>query len=230
MAGKFLRPIPMTETWTISVGGRVYGPYSLEQMRGFHGEGRLAAHSLIARSGEDQFHPAQEDPDLAALLGEAVEKPAGEDAGEDAGDGGAAPESQQDSQPETQPESRDGAAAPHRFGRSEPDIIGGPSHYVIITDMKSRAITGLEEEIFNMGPAHRFMPQAWVLTSEATLNTIRNRLVQKMGKIDTLFIVDAAHDRAAWFNFGPENDSRMRRSWSRPQEFHGTERRSVRRA
>ena len=24
----------MPESWTISVGGRVYGPYSLEQMRG----------------------------------------------------------------------------------------------------------------------------------------------------------------------------------------------------
>lgn len=211
----------MSETWTISVGGRVYGPYSLEQMRGFHGEGRLADHSLIARSGEEQFHPAQEDPELAPLFAPA----AGPDLNK-------APEKTGDN-PTAGPETPAGeieGREPHRFGRGATDIAGGPSHYVIITDMKSRAITGLEEEIFNMGPAHRFMSQAWVLTSEASLNTIRNRLVQKMGKIDTLFIVDAAHDRAAWFNFGPENDSRMRRSWSRPQEFHGTERRSVRRA
>ena len=40
-------------------------------------------------------------------------------------------------------------------------------------------------------------------------------LVQKLGKIDTLFIVDAAHDKAAWFNFGPENDARVRRMWTR---------------
>jgi hypothetical protein len=39
--------------------------------------------------------------------------------------------------------------------------------------------------------------------------------VQKLGKIDTLFIVDAAHDKAAWFNFGPENDARVRRMWTR---------------
>ena len=178
----------MSESWTISVGGRVYGPYSLEQMQAFHAEGRLADHSLVARAGEEQFHPAVEDSELAPLF-----------------QGQAAPSTE--------------AAAPHRFGRSDPETqTGQNSHYVIISDMKSRSITGLEEEIFSLGAAHRFMPQAWVLTSEASINTIRNALVQKLGKIDSLFIVDAAHDKAAWFNFGPENDARVRRMWQRPAE------------
>lgn len=205
----------MSESWTISVSGRVYGPYSLEQMQGFHAEGRLADHSLVARSGEEQFHPAHEDAELAALFGAPtpMEEPVEQDI----------EEHHIDSAP-IEP----GSGAPHRFG--QPEASTGPSHFVIIADMKSRSIAGLEEEIFNMGPAHRFMPQAWVLTSEASLNTIRNRLVQKLGKIDALFIVDAARDKAAWFNFGPENDSRVRRMWSRPQEFSGHERRAVRRA
>jgi hypothetical protein len=176
----------MSESWTISVGGRVYGPYSLEQMRGFHAEGRLADHSLVARAGEDQFHAANEDPALAVFF---------------------QPQQQQPAQPET-------PSGPHRFG-AESDSSGERTHYVIIADMKSRSITGLEEEIFNLGPAHRFMPQAWVLSSEVGINTIRHALVQKLGKIDTLFIVDAAHDKAAWFNFGPENDARVRRMWQR---------------
>jgi hypothetical protein len=96
--------------------------------------------------------------------------------------------------------------------------------------MKSSSISGLEEEIFNLGQAHRFMQQAWVLSSDASINTIRNALVQKLGKIDTLFIVDAAHDKAAWFNFGPESDTRIRRMWSRPIEHAGPEKRAVRRA
>ena len=58
----------MAETWTISVGGRVYGPYTLEQMQAFHAENRLADHSLVARAGEEQFHPAGEDPELASLF------------------------------------------------------------------------------------------------------------------------------------------------------------------
>jgi hypothetical protein len=196
----------MAESWTISVGGRVYGPYSLEQMQGFHAENRLADHSMVARAGEEQFHPASEDAALAVLF-------------------------------QTEPTVAEPAAAepvaaepaqPHRFGaRTETE---GPTHFVVVADMKSRSITGLEEEIFSLGQAHRFGPQAWVLSSEASINTIRNALVQKLGKLDTIFIVDAARDKAAWFNFGPEADTRIRKMWSRPTEFSGTEKRSVRRA
>jgi hypothetical protein len=177
-----------SESWTISVGGRVYGPYSLEQMRAFHTEGRLADHSLVARAGDEQFRGAGEDPALAPFFQpQAAPAPA-------------------------QPEAPTG---PHKFGADADAAPGERTHYVIIADMKSRSISGLEEEIFNLGPAHRFMPQAWVLSSEVGINTIRHALVQKLGKIDTLFIVDAAHDKAAWFNFGPENDARVRRMWSR---------------
>jgi len=198
----------MAESWTISVGGRVYGPYSLEQMQGFHAENRLADHSMVARAGEEQFHPASEDTALALLFQPASETVAAEPAA-------AEPVASEPAQP-------------HRFGaRAEND---GPAHFVIVADMKSRSITGLEEEIFSLGQAHRFGPQSWVLSSEATINTIRNALVQKLGKIDTLFIVDAVHDKAAWFNFGPETDTRIRKMWSRPTDFSGTEKRSARRA
>jgi hypothetical protein len=194
----------MAESWTISVAGRVYGPYSLEQMQGFHAENRLADHSLVARAGEEQFHPASEDTELAPLFqtpAEEIQAPASE-------------------------------PAPHKFGAraGEEHGAGLPSHFVIIADMKSRSIAGIEEEIFSLGQAHRFMGQAWVLSSEASINTIRNALVQKLGKLDTLFIVDAAHDKAAWFNFGPESDTRIRKMWSRPAEFSGTEKRTARRA
>jgi hypothetical protein len=194
----------MAESWTISVGGRVYGPYTLEQMQGFHAENRLADHSLIARAGEEQFHPAIEDPELAPLF--------------------------QSAQAEQAAPAAEPAAAPHRFGRSEPEADDHPSHFVIVADMKSSSISGLEEEIFSLGQAHRFMPQDWVLSSDASINTIRNALVQKLGKIDTLFIVDAAHDKAAWFNFGPESDTRIRRMWTRPVEHTGIEKRAVKRA
>lgn len=191
----------MSESWTISVGGRVYGPYSAEQMRSFHAEGRLAVHSLVARAGEEQFHPAGEDPELAPLF---PAQPFNET---------------QVSTPAPQipvhdPESH----APHKFGRDADAGNGEKNRYVIISDMKSGSISGLEEEIFNLGPAYRFMPQAWILVSEVSINTIRVGLIQKLGKLDTIFIVDAAHDKAAWFNFGPEADIKVRRMWSRQEQ------------
>lgn len=179
----------MSETWTISVEGHVYGPYTAEQMQAFHAEGRLAAHSLIARAGEEQFHPASEDTEFAALFQPAYK---------------------------LEPSPAEEPAQPHRFGRSEGENANGEKmHFVIMSDMKSRSIAGLEEEIFNLGPAYRVMPQAWILNSAASLNTIRHALAQKLGKMDTLFIVDAAHDKAAWFNYGPETETRIRRIWQR---------------
>jgi hypothetical protein len=50
------------------------------------------------------------------------------------------------------------------------------------------------------------------------VNAIRNQLVQQLGKLDVLFVVDATRDKAAWFNFGPEADSRIRRNWARTTE------------
>jgi hypothetical protein len=196
--------LTMAESWTMSVGGRVYGPYSLEQMQSFHAENRLADHSMVARDGEEQFRPAAEDPALASLFQR--EPPATGEVNE--------------------------PAQPRRFGeRADAEVSDGqPSHFVIVADMKSRSISGLEEEIFSLGEAHRFGPQAWVLSSEGSINIIRNALVQKLGKLDTLFIVDAVHDKAAWFNFGPETNTRIRKLWSRTAEYTGTEKRSFRRA
>jgi len=192
----------MAASWTISVGGRVYGPYSLEQMQAFHAENRLAGHSLIARAGEQQFHPAREDSDLAPLFDNAMEPP------------------------------RQPISHIPRFGaRPDQDKNNSqPGHFVIVADMKSRSIAGLEEEIFSLGNAHRFMHMAWVLSCDASINTVRNALVQKLGKLDSLFIVDAAHDKAAWFNFGPETDTRIRKMWSRQAEPAGTEKQIARSA
>ena len=189
----------MSDTWTISVGGRSYGPYTAEQMRGFAGEGRLAPQSLVARGNENQFRPAGEDAALAALF-----RPAATPA--------------QPQQPR-QFFTAEGNEEIPSFGRGEGEMpTGERAHFIIVADMKSRSISGLEEEIFNLGPAVPIMPQAWLLASDMAINQIRQTLVQKLGKLDMLFIADATHDKAAWFNFGPEADIRVRRLWSRQEQ------------
>jgi len=181
----------MSASWTISVGGRSYGPYALEQMTAFQAEGRLAPHSMVAREGEDQFHHASEDAQLAQLFSAAARAP-------------------------SSPQQADAPAAAARFGRDGRAAASGErNRYVILSDMKSGSISALEEEIFNFGQAFRCMPQAWILTSEVSINTIRSELIQKLGKLDTLIVIDTSNDKAAWFNFGPEADTKMRRLWQR---------------
>ena len=177
-------------TWTISVGGRSYGPYTLDQMKAFQAEGRLAPHSLVAHSGEEQIRYASEDAELALLFASPARARAATDA--------------------FSPESR----GPAKFGR-DGHATGERNRYIIIADMKSGSISALEEEIFNFGAAFRFMPQSWILVSEVSLSTLRSELIQKLGKLDTLIVADTTHDKAAWFNFGPEADTKMRRLWQR---------------
>ena len=189
----------MSDTWTFSVAGRSYGPYTAAQMQAFATEGRLAPQSLVARAEENQFRAAIEDPILASFFRPAAPAPT--------------------PAPKPQFFTAEGDGVQHSFGRQEDEAVPGErAHFLIVADMKSRSIAGLEEEIFNLGPAYPIMPQAWILTSDMAINAIRQTLVQKLGKLDTVFIADATHDKAAWFNFGPEADARIRRLWQKQSE------------
>lgn len=106
------------------------------------------------------------------------------------------------------------------FGREEGDR--GLSHVLIIADLKSDSIARLEEEIATFGLSVAIQPQSWLLASSASANSVRNRLVQQLGKLDMLFVADASNNKAAWFNFGPEADARIRRVWRPEPKPHAT--------
>ena len=40
-----------------------------------------------------------------------------------------------------------------------------------------------------------------------------------LGLVPSIHVVDATRDKAAWFNFGPESDTRIRRNWARTPEM-----------
>ncbi len=182
----------MANSWTISAAGKVYGPFSLEQMQAFVKEGRLASHSLVARNGSRDFAEAGDDSELARLFPLEVAAPAAA------------------AQPLRHEEPAPARPAPRGDAKQQPVR----ARYLIVSDMKSGSISALEEEIFNLGPAYAIAPQAWIATTTLTINAVRNLLVQKLGKIDVLFVADTTHDKAAWFNFGPEAEARIRRIWA----------------
>jgi len=191
----------MTDSWNINVGGRSYGPYSLQQMQGFVAEGRLAPHSQVSQAGSDASLAAKDDAQLAPLFSSPKKsEPVPSATGRFFTAKGAADDDAK------------------KFGRGADETRGAErGRYLIIADMKSRSISGLEEEIQNLGPAYALLPQIWLLVSDQSMTAIRNALVQKLGKIDTLFVIDATRNKATWFNFGPEADARIRRVWSDQQ-------------
>ena len=184
--------------WIINVGGRAYGPFGAEQMRAFAAEGRLVAMSQVARAGETECHNALDDPDLARFFVPGRRAPV------------------------TEPDPVQDVVRPASFGKL--DDAGDAaeaselSHFVIISDMKSNSISALEEELGKLGPSCTVLPQVWFVTTRASISAVRGMLVQQLGKLDSLIVIDATRDKAAWFNFGPEMDARLRRFWSRRAE------------
>src|SRR5437879_6137429 len=58
----------MTGAWSMNVGGRVFGPFSSERMRSFAGEGRLAAQSMVAPAGSEDWREARDEPEFRDLF------------------------------------------------------------------------------------------------------------------------------------------------------------------
>ena len=192
----------MIGAWNINVGGRTYGPYSSERMLGFAAEGRLGPHSLIARDGSDDWHEARDEPEFTDLFAvkEHIESPAPRPEGPV--DAVGEPEGGMEAKPVF------GAAQPERAAQEK-------AQFAIIVDLKSRAPGKLEQTIMSLGPAYKLLPNVWIVTTDQSVNAVRNRLVQELGKLDMLFVVDATRGKAAWFNFGPEADVRIRKVWQK---------------
>ena len=184
----------MIGAWTMNVSGRIYGPYTSDRMRDFIHEGRLAPHSLVTREGKSDWHEARDEPEFAEMF------------------------------------IPNGHPHPHSaftqtpFGTA-PSNVAPPvtdnatpvrAQFAVIVDQKSRSTGNLGKAILSLGPAYQLSPSVWIVSTDQSVNAVRNRLVQELGKLDTLFVVDATRGKAAWFNFGPEADVRIRRVWQKP--------------
>ena len=179
----------MIGAWTINVAGRVYGPYTTERMRAFGEEGRLGPNSLVTREGTTDWHEARDEPEFSDMFG--------------------ADATAQEPAPAPQP-----APVPQPAVHPEPQEITR-AHFAIIADLKSRAPGNLEQAILSLGPTYKLLPNVWIVSTDQTVNVVRNRLVQELGKLDSLFVIDATRGKAAWFNFGPDADVRIRRVWQK---------------
>jgi hypothetical protein len=183
----------MIGAWTINVSGRLYGPFTSERMRSLTGENRLAPHSLVAREGSMDWHEARDEPEFSDLFASRAAQPT---------NGAQVPT----------PGSLNPAPAPP--GTSEMSD-GTRAHFAVVVDRKSGSSSNLEEALASLGPHYRLLPNVWIISTEQTVNAVRNRLVQELGKTDSLFVIDASRGKAAWFNFGPDADVRIRRVWQK---------------
>ena len=171
----------MTESWTINVNGQIYGPYTLQEMRSFVADERLVPYSLVARTGETTYYPANQNEELAALFGI-------------------------DAKPPIKQASTLGAE--NTLGEG-----GERTRYVVVADMKTRSITNIDKEIKKLGTVCPLSSQSWLLNTTKKINVLRDTLMQQLGNLDTLCIVDATHNKAVWCNYPPQSESQIRQVW-----------------
>ena len=186
---------PLDARWYIRAGETTYGPYTGHQLRAYIAEGRVAAQSLVAPEGGTEWIAAASDPVLAPILNEAARIVA---------------------------ETRAAAAPQARPAPQQPQAEAQPelANFVLVFDLKSRPSARLEQAIMNLGPACKLSSNIWIIASKETSGSIRNMLIEYFGKVDTLLVVDASRGKAAWFNFGPEQDARIRRVWRQGGDKH----------
>ncbi len=184
----------MIGAWTMNVSGRIYGPYTSDRMRDFIHEGRMAPHSLITREGRSDWHEARDEPEFAELF-----IPNGAHHMHSAFT-----------------QTPFGTAPSHMTPPVTDNAMPARAQFAVIVDQKSRSTGNLDKAILSLGPAYRLSASVWIVSTDQSVNAVRNRLVQELGKLDTLFVVDATRGKAAWFNFGPEADVRIRRVWQKP--------------
>jgi hypothetical protein len=209
----------MIGAWSINVSGRVYGPFTSERMRSFVGEGRLAPHSLVAREGTDDWHEAREEPEFSDVFRDRGRAATPE-----------APTASPALQPQplraAQPVNAPQPAQPHAAPAPQPQVHAPQpvapaaehtaAHFAVIVDQKAQSAAGhIENAISSLGPCYRLTNNVWIISTEQSVSAVRNRLVQELGKADSLFVIDASRGKAAWFNFGPEADVRIRRVWQK---------------
>ncbi|HUD50980.1 hypothetical protein [Parvibaculum sp.] len=206
--------------WLLKYGDRIYGPYTLEAMRGYIAEGRVIAQSVVAPEGTlpgaDAWRNASHYPDFAGFFGATQSEPAIETPTPVA-----APAPQpmpRQREPEAEADDRTQGRSAYGSAKGQTDRRRQPetANFLVIMDIKARYAGALEQAIMSLGPAYKLAPNVWCVNTNGTATGLLNDLSIHIGKTDSMFIVDATRDRTAWLNLGPETDAKLRRVWRRP--------------
>ncbi|WP_417478218.1 DUF4339 domain-containing protein [Maricaulis sp.] len=90
-----------------------------------------------------------------------------------------------------------------------------PANFVIVTEIQSEAGPEFRNALTAYGELEQITPGTWLLRGPTTAAVLRNELSHILDRDDRLLIIDATHDRAAWFNLGRDADENIRNLWGR---------------
>jgi hypothetical protein len=180
------RPVETGALWFIQAAGRVWGPYPEARMTSLVEEGRVAGETLVGSRPEGPFAPAAHQARLRALFG------------------GAEPA------PEPQPQPQPRAAAPSPAAQVE---AGAAQALLVFTTLTGPRADSFEGLLGAHGPYVRVQAGLWLVRTRMGPASLRNVLTRRLEAGDTLMVVAAGADQAAWFNIDGETDRTLRQLW-----------------
>lgn len=90
-----------------------------------------------------------------------------------------------------------------------------PANFVIVGEIASDKAGEFRNALAAYGDVESVTGGVWLLRGPTTAAVLRNELSHVLDRQDKLLIIDASHDRAAWFNLGSDADQNIRDLWGR---------------
>lgn len=177
--------------WYVQVSGQAYGPYSVEQMRGFITEGRVIAGSLISQDAVQGFAMAAAFPAFAPLLAPRSTAPL------------QVQPLQLQPQEQIQPQN-----IQHQPAQSKTVTV-----FLIMAEIRSDQAMPFLQALQAYGTAQRIGDTVWLLRSDIPLTSLHSALSATLTRQDRLFILDSFANKTAWSNIGADMDQRIRDMW-----------------
>ena len=205
---------PPSHMWYVKAAGGVWGPYPQDRVAGFVAEGRVTAETPVSPWAEGPFAPASASPEFAPLL--QPRPPAAE----------ATAPAQPPAQPPatttttTTPPAAEPAAAPKPAPAARG--AGGPSRPLLVfAAVSAESAPDFHAALVAAGSGMAIRSGLWLVRTQEGAAAMRNRLSRGLGPDDTLLVIEAPLERAAWFNLEPARDRELRRLWGAPMERAG---------
>ena len=84
----------------------------------------------------------------------------------------------------------------------------------VYAEIHSGAWTPFMAALETLGKITEIAPGFWIVRTHRSVGVMRNTLSQTLERGDKFVVIDATHDRLAWFNLGPEVDARIKEVWN----------------
>lgn len=180
--------------WFIHAGGKVWGPYPDARMAAFVQEGRVARETLVGFGPEGPFAPAGSQARLHRLF-----------------DPAPAPAPLRAPTPAPAPSSAEREAPrPHPV-----EVETTPARSLLVwASPKASRSDHLEALVAAQGPYVRIQPGMWLVKARMSPAGLRNLLTRRLEPTESLLVVAAPLDQAAWFNIQGDIDRALRQLWS----------------